>query len=246
MNHSYSPRPELRARLLSAARRTPAAPPGAWRRRLTGAGIFAVAWAVLAALVLRLRVDWPELAVGPVVETVGGLAGAAALASAAGLSRGRTMTGAGVARLGAAVAVAGVGLVALVMLVDPYGPSTRWFEGTAMGRHAIPCGAIVLALGVPLLAAGLAPLRGLTLARPGLTGACLGLGAATVAHLVVRLHCAIGGAGHALLGHLLEALPLMAAGAWASRARLLERLVDRVVGARHRQVEAPGQDRGTP
>jgi len=41
------------------------------------------------------------------------------------------------------------------------------------------------------------------------------------------LHCAIGGVGHALLGHLLEALPLMAMGAWASRARLLERIADR-------------------
>jgi len=240
MNHPPPLRPELRARLLAAARLTPAAAPGAWRRRLTGAGIFAVAWAVLAALALRLRVDWPELAVGPVVETVAGLAGAATLASVAGLSRGRTMAGASVTRLGAAVTIAGAGLLALVMLVDPHGPSTRWFGGAAMGRHAIPCGSIVLALGLPLLAAGLAPLRGLTLARPGLTGACLGLGAATVAHLVVRLHCAIGGVGHALLGHLLEALPLMAAGAWASRARLLERLADRAARAR-RRASSSGQ-----
>jgi len=227
MNQLDSPRPELRARLLAAARRTPAAPPGAWRRRLTGAGIFAVAWAVLAALALRLRVDWPELAVGPVVETVGGLAGAATLASVAGVSRGRSMAGPGVTRLGAALSIATLGLLALVTLVDPQGPSTRWFEGAAMGRHAIPCGLIVLGLGAPLVAAGLAPLRGLTLARPGLTGACIGLGAATVAHLVVRLHCAIGGVGHALLGHLIEAVPLMLLGAWASRARLVERLADR-------------------
>jgi len=227
MNHPFPPRPELRARLLAAARRTPAAPPGAWRRRLWGAGTFAVAWTVLAALAMRLRVDLPELPVGPIVVTVGGLAGAATLASVAGLSRGRTMSGPGVARLAAAVTAAGVGLLALVTLVDPHGPSTRWFQGAAMGRHAIPCGLIVMALGIPLLLAALAPLRGLTLARPGLTGACLGLAAATVAHLVVRLHCAIGGAGHALLGHLLEALPLMALGAWASRARLLERLAER-------------------
>lgn len=227
MNHPYSPRPELRARLLAAARRTPAAPPGAWRRRLTGAGIFAVAWTVLAALVLRLRVDWPELAVGPVVETIGGLAGVAVLASVAGLSRGRTMTGPGVTRLATVVTVAAVGLLALVTTVDPHGPSTRWFGGAAMGRHAIPCGLIVMGLGTPLLLAGLAPLRGLTLARPGLTGACIGLGAATIAHLLVRLHCAIGGAGHALLGHLLEAVPLMAMGAWVVRARLLERFAER-------------------
>jgi len=227
MNHPHSPRPELRARLLAAARRTPAAPPGAWRRRLWGAGLFAVAWAVLAALAMRLRVDWPELPVGSVVETVGGLAGAATLASVSGLTRGRTMSGPSVTRLAAAVTVAGLGLLALVTLVDPTGPSTRWFAGAAMARHAVPCGLIVMGLGIPLLAAGLAPLRGLTLARPGLTGACIGLGAATIAHLVVRLHCAIGGVGHALLGHLLEALPLMAMGAWASRARLLKRIADR-------------------
>jgi len=222
-----SPRPELRDRLLAAARRTPAAPPGAWRRRLTGAGVFAVAWTVLAALVLRLRPDWPELPPGPVVATVGGLVGAATVASVAGVARGRSMVGPSVTRAGAALAVATLGLLALVTLVDPRGPSTRLYEGAAMGRHAIPCGLMVLLLGVPLLAAGLFPLRGLTLARPGLTGACIGLGAATVAHLLVRLHCAIGGQGHALLGHLLEALPLMILGAWAGRARLLERLGER-------------------
>jgi len=227
MNRMESPSPELRDRLLAAARRTPAAPPGAWRRRLTGAGIFAVAWTVLAALVLRLRPDWPELPPGPVVATVGGLVSAATAASVAGVSRGRSMTGPGVTRAGAALAAATLGLLALVTLVDPRGPSTRLYEGAAMGRHAIPCGLIVLLLGVPLLAAGLAPLRGLILARPGLTGACIGFGAATLAHLVVRLHCAIGGQGHALLGHLLEALPLMGLGAWASRARWLERLADR-------------------
>jgi hypothetical protein len=227
MKHLESPPPALRARLLAAARRTPAAPPGAWRRRLTGAGLFAVAWTLLAALVLRLRGDWSDLPPLPVIETVGGLAGAATLASVAGVTRGRAMTGPGVARTGFALAFASLGLLALVTLVDPRGPSTHQFGGAAMGRHAIPCGIIVLGLGLPLLAAGLAPLRGLTLARPGLTGACIGLGAATVAHLVVRLHCAIGGPGHALLGHLLEALPLMALGAWASRARLLERLGDR-------------------
>jgi len=227
MNRMESPRPELRDRLLAAARRTPAAPPGAWRRRLTGAGVFAVAWTVLAALVLRLRPDWPELPPGPVVATVGGLVGAATVASVAGVARGRSMVGPSVTRAGAALAVATLGLLALVTLVDPRGPSTRLYEGAAMGRHAIPCGLMVLLLGVPLLAAGLFPLRGLTLARPGLTGACIGLGAATVAHLLVRLHCAIGGQGHALLGHLLEALPLMILGAWAGRARLLERLGER-------------------
>jgi|GEM_PF-2475013 hypothetical protein len=227
MNELQSPSPALRARLLAAARRTPAAPPGAWRRRLTGAGLFALVWTVLAALLLRLRVDWQELPAAPVVETVAGLAGAATLAAVAGVSRGPAMTGPGVARLRGAVTVALLGLVALVTLIDPSGPSTRWFSGAAMGRHAVPCGLIVLGLGVPLLVAGLAPLRGLTLARPGLTGACIGLGAATVAHLVIRLHCAIGGAGHAVLGHLIEALPLMMLGAWASRARVMERLAER-------------------
>jgi hypothetical protein len=64
-----------------------------------------------------------------------------------------------------------------------------------------------------------AVLRGLVLSRPGLAGACLGLAAATWAHLLLRVHCPIGGPGHAVLGHLVPTLPLMALGAWAARRR---------------------------
>ncbi|HEY4186598.1 MAG TPA: NrsF family protein [Polyangia bacterium] len=227
MNRLARPSPDMRARLLAAARQTPASRPGAWRRRLTGVGLFALCWTLLAAFVLRLRPDWGELPSGALSQTFAGLGAVVALASGAGLARGKTMTGAGVEKLVAVVAVGVTVLLVLVMAVDPTGPSTKSFTGAAMATHAIPCELLVLALGLPLLGAGLLPLAGLTLSRPGLTGSCLGLAAATISHLVVRCHCSVGGAGHAFLGHLLPALPLMLLGAWACRARVIERIVSR-------------------
>lgn len=224
MNRLDRPSPDLRARLLAAARQTPASRPGAWRRRLTGVGLFALCWTLLAAFVMRLRPDWGELPAGALAQTLTGLGAVVALAAGAGLARGKTMTGAGVEKLVAAVAVGVTVLLVLVMAVDPSGPSTKLFTGAAMARHLLPCDLLVVGLGLPLLGAGLLPLAGLTLSRPGLTGSCLGLAAATVSHLVVRCHCSVGGAGHAFLGHLLPALPLMLVGAWACRARVSERV----------------------
>jgi hypothetical protein len=85
--------------------------------------------------------------------------------------------------------------------------------------HAWPCGLLTLLIALPLIGIALLVLRGLTLSRPGLVGACLGLAAATWAHLLIRVHCPLGGAGHAILGHLLPLLPLMILGAWEMRRR---------------------------
>jgi len=221
------PSPDMRARLLAAARRTPAAPPGAWRRRVAGVGAFTLAWTLLAAVAVRPRPDWGELPVDALVQTFVVLAAIAGLAAVAGLSRGRSMTGLGVERAATMIGVGAMAVLALVVAVDPRGPSTKLFTGAAMGAHVIPCDLMIVGLGLPLLGAGLLPVARLTLSRPGLVGSAVGLAAATVSHLVIRFHCSIGGAGHAILGHVLPAIPLMAAGAWASRARMLERLGER-------------------
>ena len=219
MNPQHQPSPELRARFLAAAARAPASRPFAWRRRLGGAVVSALALAAVAAAALRARGDWAELPGGALLATFGGLLAVAAVAAVSSLGRGRSMLGAGTERL---LAVGGVGLtilLGLVLLVDPTGATTRFFSGADQWVRAFRCDLIVLALGLALLAIGTIPLRGLTLGRPGLTGACLGLAAATLAHAVVRFHCSIGGPTHALLGHLLPALPLMAVGAWALARR---------------------------
>ncbi len=221
------PSSDMRARLLASAQRTPAAPPGAWRRRVAGVGAFTLTWTLLAGMALRRRPDWGELPVEALAQTFVVLAAIAGLSAVAGLSRGPSMTGLGVERATTMIGVAAMAVLALVVAVDPRGPSTKLFAGAAMGAHAIPCDLLIVGLGLPLVGAGLLPLARLTLSRPGLVGSAVGLAAATISHLVVRFHCSIGGAGHAILGHVLPAIPLMAVGAWASRARTLEHLGDR-------------------
>ena len=109
-------------------------------------------------------------------------------------------------------------LLLLVVVIEPRGTPTA-AAPDALLRHGWPCGLLMLLIALPLLGIALLVLRGLTLSRPGLAGACLGLAAATWAHLLIRVHCPLGGAGHAILGHLLPLLPLMILGAWAMRRR---------------------------
>ena len=221
------PGPEVRVRLLAAARRTPASRPGAWRRRVLGAVGFAVVWILAMAVVVRARSDWGELPSGPLVATFAVLLAVACAAAGVGLTRGRAMAGPPTERLIPTVAL-GLGvLLGLVLFIDAGGPATRVFTGAALWLRSVPCALMVVAVGLPLVGAALVPFAGLTLGRPGLTGACVGLAAATLAHALVRFHCAVGGAGHALLGHLLAGIPLMLLGAWFSRARVVERLLAR-------------------
>jgi hypothetical protein len=218
----------LRSRFLAAASRSPATPPGAWRRRVTGAAVFAVGWTLLTCAILGPRSDWADLPARSLAQTFVVLLAVVGGATAVGLTRGRVMSGASSERLGTVV-VLGLGvLLALVLTVDPRSAATRTFEGAATVHHAIPCAVLLLVVGLPLLGAALVPLAGLTLARPGLTGAALGLAAATLAHAVLRFHCGIGGPGHALCGHLLSGIPLMALGTWWSRGRVVERMLTRV------------------
>jgi hypothetical protein len=181
--------------------------------------VAALALAVVGAAALRARTDWAELPAGALVATFTGLLAVTAAAAVASLGRGRSMIGAGTERL---TAVSGVGLAVLLVLVlsvDPAGPSTRFFSGADEWSRAMRCDLMVVGLALAFLGLGLIPVAGLTLGRPGWTGACLGLAAATLAHAVVRFHCGIGGPTHALLGHLVPALPLMALGAWALARR---------------------------
>jgi len=222
------PPSDLRARVLAAASRAPSTRPGTWSRRVLGVGAFALVWTMAAVALVRGRSDWGELPASSVALTFAVLLAVAGVALGAGLTRGRAMAGPPLERLAIVVAVGLTALLALVLAVDPGGPSTKQLSGAALWWHSVPCAALETGVGLPLVAAVLVPFAGLSLARPGLTGACVGLAAATLAHAVVRFHCGLGGSDHALLGHLLPGVPLMLHGAWFSRARVVERLLERI------------------
>ena len=218
MSITERPSAGARDRFLQAAAREPASRPRTWLRRVCLAVFGAVVWQAAMLSVLGLRHDWQDLPAPAVAATIVGLLAAALLASAIGLARGRSMLG--TATEGLSLAAWGIPLLLLllVVVIDPRGTSTA-MAPDALLLHAWPCGLFTLLIALPLLGIALLVLRGLTLSRPGLVGACLGLAAATWGHLLIRAHCALGGAGHAILGHLLPLLPLMLLGAWAMRRR---------------------------
>lgn len=211
------PSAKARDRFLQAAASQTASRPRAWFRRMLLAGLGALVWLVTMSLVLGIRPDWNDLPMPGLATIIVTLLAAALLASVIGLARGRSMVGNTTEALSVVAWATPILLLLLVTVVDPRGPST--LAKLAPMPHAWPCGLLVVLVALPLLGIGRFVLRGLVLSRPGLAGACLGLAAATWAHLLLRVHCPIGGPGHAILGHLLPLLPLMALGAWATRRR---------------------------
>ena len=201
--------------LQAAARQTPARP-GAWARRVWLAGLVTVAWLMTAMAVLGIRPDWIDLPAPALATTLVGLAAAAMVASVFGLARGQSMAGNTTETLSAASVAIPLALLLLVIAIDPRGASTLSASANpgASPWHAWSCDGLVVLVALPLVGLGLLVVRGLILSRPALAGACVGLAAATWAHLLIRLHCPVGGAGHAVVGHLLPLLPLMALGAW--------------------------------
>lgn len=218
MTITERPSAGARDRFLQAAARQPASRPHAWLRRVCLACVGTTAWLVTMLSVLGIRRDWQDLPAPAVTATIVGLLVAALLASAIGLARGRSMVGTTTESLSLATCGVPLLLLLLVSVIDPHGTSTA-AAPDALLMHAWPCGLLTLLIALPLIGIALFVLRGLTLSRPGLAGACLGLAAATWAHLLIRVHCPMGGAGHAILGHLLPLLPLMLLGAWAMRRR---------------------------
>lgn len=218
MSITERPSAGARDRFLQAAARQQPSRPHAWLRRICLAGFGTAAWLATMLSILGIRRDWDDLPAPAVAATILGLLAAALLTSSIGLARGRAMVGS--ATEGLSVATWGVpfSLLLLLALIDPGGEATATSSG-ALVLHAWPCGLLTLLIALPLMGIAFLVLRGLTLSRPGLAGACIALAAATWAHLLIRVHCAIGGTGHAILGHLLPLLPLMILGAWAMRRR---------------------------
>jgi hypothetical protein len=219
----YRPPGAARNRLLAAAGHEPATRPGTWRRRAVGSVALAVAWMTAMLIALGFRFDLRELPVDALAVTMGTLVAIAGIVSMAGMARGKTMLGTPAGPLSGVAWGAPLALLMLVLVVDPRGTSTIEYSGwRQILAHSLACELLTVMIGAPLMGLGLLLWRGLTVARPVLTGAVVGLAASTWAHALMRVHCAVGGAGHAVMGHLLPALPLMllgAAGMWAIARR---------------------------
>ncbi|MGD0835520.1 MAG: NrsF family protein [Polyangia bacterium] len=215
------PSANARDRFLQIAARQTTSRPHAWVRRVFLASFGTTAWLVTMLLVLGIRRDWNDLPMPGLATTIGGLLAAAVLASLIGLGRGRSMVGSTTEALSIVAWATPLLLLLLVTAVDPLGPSTVATKATPVGYllHAWPCALLVFLIALPFMGIGLFVRRELVLSRPGLAGACLGLAASTWAHLLIRVHCPLGGVEHAVLGHLLPLLPLMVLGAWAMRRR---------------------------
>jgi hypothetical protein len=214
----YRPSETVRDRLLAAAGRERATHPGTWRRRAIVSAVLAVGWIGAMMVGLGLRPDWRELPGGSLAGTIGALVGIAGIVSTVALARGRAMVGASTESLSGVVWGAPLALLLLVAALDPRGPSTVEVSGWwHILTRSLTCDLLIVTIGAPLVVLGLMLWRGLTVARPLLTGAGLGLGAATWAHVLMRVHCGLGGVGHAILGHVVAAIPLMVLGAWGMR-----------------------------
>lgn len=210
--------PGLRERVLASAAKVPAAPPGAWARRLTSVAVVLAVWLGVAYAMTGRRADWEDLSPSYALGTILALVAAAIVLSTAGLSRGRAMLGPPVSvqlalALGVPVLLAGWSLFVPIAASSSFPCST---EGEAL-RLSPMCGAMSVALAAPMLAALLWLRRGTPAATPTLTGACLGAAAATWAHLVLHAHCPTAHPLHVLVGHALPLVPVMLAGALVGR-----------------------------
>ncbi|MCU0683320.1 MAG: NrsF family protein [Polyangiaceae bacterium] len=209
-----TPPADLRARLLADIAKAPAARPGAFRGRAAAAVAALALWGAAAVFVLGVRRDWSEL---PEHYATGTLAilglGAAGLTWVAS-TRGRSMVGPPAAVALSALSTLPPALsVASMALVTPSASSNAVDSWADLVRASLLCDAMSVGLALPLLGALLLLKRGLVLPTPALVGAALGAAAATWAHLLVHMHCALADRWHLLLGHALPTLPLMALGA---------------------------------
>jgi hypothetical protein len=220
---SGTPSPDLRARILEAARRTPS-PTTAERRRGTTIAL-AVAAAGSLALSMRLGVPADRDARALVAIALGGVALAVA-AMAIAVTRGASMLGRPRGVLFAVVAAAPA-----LLLVWASGVATveRGFEMTGGDtRQHLVCAAFTLLFAAgPFLALAYAR-RGTDPVHPRFLGAALGAASGAWGGGMIDLHCKVTAFEHLVLGHWLPAVALGALGALVGA---------RVLGLRSEPVE---------
>lgn len=202
--------PSLKARVLASREATSGTNHGAWERRRWVALVVVVAWISAGVALIRTREDWGQL---PGWYQVASLL----LASGTGLGllvlvfwRGRYLTGPPVR----VVRVLSVVLPLLTIAWGALGIYPAAAGGWAVeGPKLLHCHAFSMLISLPPLALLFWLRRGLTLAAPGLLGACLGASIAAWSQVVLFVGCSTGSAIHMSLGHAMPSLPLMGIGA---------------------------------
>jgi hypothetical protein len=197
--------PDLRARVLEAARRE-ASPTGdevRRRARLAWLGAAAVTCAVFVGLGgLRVRREADVVA-----ATAAGAAAVAILATWLAVGRGRSMLGRSRAALvaaAAAVPVAFLAWSAAATLLAPGG--LRLSAGAPWAAHAV-CFALVAAYAAAPFFVALRLRRGSDPVHPRALGASLGAAAGAWGGLLIDVHCPDDTVLHLAIGH---ALPIVA------------------------------------
>ncbi|MCC6648390.1 MAG: DUF1109 family protein [Polyangiaceae bacterium] len=198
---SADPPGHLRARVLESAARDVAR-----RRPLAELAwtALAVALGLVAALAaLGVRADWHELPGVASVGTASVLCGVSAGLLRLGLSPGRRMLGPRAELAIIALLALPTAIAAWLLATTATGPSSTPCP-TAEAALALspPCLLLTLALSLPVAAALVRLRRAVPGGSPALTGALAGAAAATLAHLVVHLHCAVAHPLHLLTAHL--------------------------------------------
>ncbi len=218
------PPPDLRARILEAARHEAAPTRDVAERSAT----IAVVSGYAIAVVLMLVTGGPETTRRPpelLVATALGWASIALAAAWGAYGRGRSMLGRATSILGTLALVTGPLLLGWAMMTSAW-PEAQLRQGTM--RIHVACFAFTMMY-------ALAPLVGLSIARrgtdpvhPRATGAALGAAAGAWGSVMIDLHCPLSGTMHVALAHVLPVVVLAALGAWAGRRIVgLPRLTNR-------------------
>jgi hypothetical protein len=204
------PPPDLRARVLAAARSEPA------RSRASGTQrrALAIALGFTAALGFGAFVASPKLGgrpAGYVILLTAAWMSVAVVASWGALSRGRSMLGRPIAqRIGIAL-VTPVALIGAALVGNMLWPQTvGGYPGLV--KDAL-CAAFTMMFAAGPLVAFLMVFRRSDPVAPGLSGAALGAAAGAWGAFGIELFCNCPAPGHVILGHVLPVLLLALIGA---------------------------------
>jgi hypothetical protein len=200
--------PDLRARVLSAARAERSPPIGA-SRASTAIG-FLIAFLPIALFDLR-SVALHGRPLGFVVLNGIGWAALAAAATWGAVGRGRSMLGRPQSWLLAVATLTPLALLAVVCAGYAPWPAAAEIEGSRLGDFICFDAVVVLALG-PLIAFAVSRRRSDPV-HPTLTGTALGVAAGAWGSFALAIHCPVTSLRHILTAHVVPVLFVAAVGA---------------------------------
>lgn len=200
--------PDLRARVLAAARAEPSPPIGASNARSIAG--FVLAFVPLALFDLR-SAGLHGRPLGFMVLNVVGWAALAALATWGAVGRGPSMLGRSPRWLFALATATPLALVVVVAAGYVPWPAAEAIDGTPLGDFICFSSVVVLALG-PLVAFGVTR-RHSDPIHPALTGAALGVAAGAWGSFALALHCPVTSLRHIVVSHVIPVLLVAGVGA---------------------------------